>query len=115
MSVANAARSAKVVVIWDGSEWIWHRANALGPALRDPAADHAGDMPAVRATGLVRPARSYRVLSTSAYFAAGPDSGSSVPTVGSEAVRINLWLCNGIAPSEGRDVEVIIRFFQFNP
>ena len=42
-------------------------------------------------------------------------SGSSVPPAGNENVRINLWLFNGVAPSDGRDVEVIIRSFEFNP
>ena len=41
--------------------------------------------------------------------------GSSVPVEGNENVRINLWLFNGAPPSDGNDVEVIVRSFVFTP
>lgn len=39
----------------------------------------------------------------------------SVPRSGDENIRINLWLSQGRAPSDGREVEVVIRSFQFVP
>jgi hypothetical protein len=34
---------------------------------------------------------------------------------GAGSARINLWLINGVAPSDGQRVEVVIRSFQFTP
>jgi len=39
----------------------------------------------------------------------------TVPQSGDENARINLWLMNGNAPTDSREVEVIIRSFQFVP
>jgi hypothetical protein len=38
-----------------------------------------------------------------------------IPPVGAGNARINLWLLNGWAPSDGQNVEVIIKSFQFVP
>ncbi|MEO6206747.1 MAG: glycoside hydrolase family 16 protein [Candidatus Limnocylindrales bacterium] len=47
----------------------------------------------------------------SSYSYAGPD----VPPTGDERVRLNLWLFNGSAPTDGQPVEVIISSFAFTP
>jgi len=39
----------------------------------------------------------------------------TVPQTGDENVRINLWLMNGVAPSDTNEVEVVISSFQFMP
>lgn len=41
--------------------------------------------------------------------------GRDVPPAGAESARINLWLLNGQAPSDGQAVEVIIESFAFEP
>ena len=41
----------------------------------------------------------------------GPDN----PPVGNEKVRINLWLVRGKPPSDGNEVEVVLRRFAFEP
>jgi hypothetical protein len=38
-----------------------------------------------------------------------------IPPPGAGNARINLWLLNGAAPSDGQDVEVIIKSFEFTP
>jgi hypothetical protein len=38
---------------------------------------------------------------------------TNIPPTGNEKVRMNLWLFNGVVPSNGQEVEVIIRKFQF--
>jgi hypothetical protein len=40
-------------------------------------------------------------------------TGPSVPATGDENVRINLWLFRGAAPSDDREIEVVIRSFTF--
>jgi hypothetical protein len=40
---------------------------------------------------------------------------ASIPPAGAGNARINLWLLNGMAPSDGQKVEVIIKSFQFTP
>jgi hypothetical protein len=42
-------------------------------------------------------------------------SGSDVPRAGDENFRINLWLNNGMAPSDGEGMEVVISRFEFVP
>lgn len=42
---------------------------------------------------------------------AGPD----IPPAGDGNARINLWLLNGTPPSDGQEVEVIIKSFEFAP
>ena len=39
--------------------------------------------------------------------------GENIPTPGNENIRINLWLFNGIAPSDSQEVEVIINKFEY--
>ncbi|HWQ91855.1 MAG TPA: glycoside hydrolase family 16 protein [Clostridia bacterium] len=39
----------------------------------------------------------------------------TVPQTGDENVRINLWLMSGLAPTDGQEVEIIIRKFEFVP
>jgi len=39
----------------------------------------------------------------------------AAPRTGDENVRINLWLNKGAAPTDGKEVEVIIKSFQFVP
>ena len=42
-------------------------------------------------------------------------SGNYIPESGNEKVRINLWLFNGVAPSDGKEIEVVIKEFHFLP
>lgn len=42
-------------------------------------------------------------------------TGSDVPLTGDEKVRLNLWLFNGAAPTDGQPVEVAIDGFSFAP
>lgn len=42
-------------------------------------------------------------------------SGPGVPPAGDESPRLNLWLRQGLSPTDGRSVEVIIAGFQFEP
>ncbi len=42
-------------------------------------------------------------------------SGSDIPPAGNGNARINLWLLNGLPPSDGQDVEVIVQSFSFLP
>jgi hypothetical protein len=42
-------------------------------------------------------------------------SGADVPKPGDERVRLNLWLFNGAAPTNGAAVEVVVRAFAFTP
>ena len=41
--------------------------------------------------------------------------GDRVPETGAEQVRMNLWLLNGEAPANGRDVEIVVTSFSFEP
>ena len=40
-------------------------------------------------------------------------SGNDIPAEGNENAHMNLWLFNGSSPSDGKDVEIIIKSFQF--
>ena len=40
--------------------------------------------------------------------------GDDNPPVGGELVHINLWLMSGLAPSDGQNVEIVIRDFKFD-
>lgn len=42
-------------------------------------------------------------------------AGSDVPKPGDERVRLNLWLFNGAAPTNGALAEVVVRTFTFTP
>jgi len=42
-------------------------------------------------------------------------AGSDVPKPGDERVRLNLWLFNGAAPTDGRPVDIVVRSFTFTP
>lgn len=42
-------------------------------------------------------------------------AGKSIPVPGNENARINLWLMNGWAPSDKKEVEMIIKKFEFIP
>jgi hypothetical protein len=42
-------------------------------------------------------------------------SGSGAPPASAENPRINLWLMNGYSPSNGKEVELIVKRFQFVP
>lgn len=39
----------------------------------------------------------------------------NIPQAGGENVRINLWLLDGIPPTDGKESEVIVREFDFEP
>ena len=41
--------------------------------------------------------------------------GDRVPETGAEQVRLNLWLLNGEVPADGRDVEIVVTSFSFEP
>jgi len=43
------------------------------------------------------------------------NNAADVPQTGDENIRINLWLINGNAPTDNREVDFIIRSFQFVP
>lgn len=53
--------------------------------------------------------------SNGAPFASYTYAGADVPPSGDERVRLNLWLFNGTAPTDGQPVEVIIDSFVFTP
>lgn len=42
-------------------------------------------------------------------------SGPDVPQPGGENARMNLWLFRGLGPSNGQEVEIVIRRFSFEP
>lgn len=42
-------------------------------------------------------------------------TGQDIPPPGHENARINVWLFNGVPPSDGQEVEVVIRKFEFIP
>ena len=42
-------------------------------------------------------------------------TGKDIPVPGDENVRMNLWLFRGKPPSDGKEVEVIIRKFEWRP
>lgn len=42
-------------------------------------------------------------------------TGPDIPLPGDEQVRMNLWLVNGLAPTDGQEVEVVIDRFVFVP
>jgi hypothetical protein len=42
-------------------------------------------------------------------------STGNIPPAGAGNARINLWLLNGWAPSDGQNVEVVVKSFQFVP
>lgn len=60
---------------------------------------------------------------TNGFSAAGTNVFSSytfttvadIPQSGDENVRLNLWLVNGVPPSDNNDVEVVIKSFNFVP
>jgi hypothetical protein len=54
-----------------------------------------------------------RRLDTGALMASYTYAGSDVPKPGDEKVRLNLWLFNGAAPTNGAPVEVIVESFGF--
>ena len=42
-------------------------------------------------------------------------TGSDVPPSGDERVRLNLWLFQGAAPTDGQPVEIVVESFAFTP
>jgi len=42
-------------------------------------------------------------------------TGNDIPPAGSENPRINFWLMNGYAPSDGQNAEIVIKNFQYLP
>lgn len=42
-------------------------------------------------------------------------NAAGIPPAGAGNARINLWLMNGLAPSDSQNVEVIVKSFQFTP
>ncbi|GIU95226.1 MAG: hypothetical protein KatS3mg012_1683 [Gaiellaceae bacterium] len=42
-------------------------------------------------------------------------TGPDVPEPGDENARMNLWLFRGLAPSDGREVEIVLESFSFTP
>jgi hypothetical protein len=53
--------------------------------------------------------------SASAIVAEWTYTGGFVPPPGDENPRMNLWLLNGEPPINGREVEVIVSRFEFQP
>lgn len=56
-----------------------------------------------------------RRLDTGALIASYTYTGADVPKPGDERVRLNLWLFNGAAPTDGLPVEVVVESFAFTP
>ncbi len=56
-----------------------------------------------------------RRLDTGALIASYVYSGADVPKPGDEKVRLNLWLFNGLAPTNGAAVDVVVESFTFTP
>jgi hypothetical protein len=56
-----------------------------------------------------------RRLDTNAIVASYTYRGTDVPKPGDERVRLNLWLFNGAAPTNGQAVEVVVESFAFTP
>ena len=54
-------------------------------------------------------------LDSGAVVASWAYSGSGVPVPGDERVRLNLWLFNGLAPTNGSPAEVVVESFAFAP
>lgn len=42
-------------------------------------------------------------------------TGSNIPPAGAENARINFWLMNGIAPTNGQNADIVIKSFQYLP
>jgi len=42
-------------------------------------------------------------------------TGNHIPTQGNEKTHINLWLLRGTPPSDGKEIEIIIKEFEFIP
>lgn len=56
-----------------------------------------------------------RDAATGAVIATSTYTGSDVPKPGDERVRLNLWLFNGAAPTNGLPTEVVVESFAFAP
>ena len=56
-----------------------------------------------------------RRLDTGAVIASYVYAGTDVPRPGDERVRLNLWLFQGLSPSDGQPVEVVVESFVFTP
>jgi len=54
-------------------------------------------------------------LAINAIVASCTYRGTDVPKPGDERVRLNLWLFNGAAPTNGQAVEVVVESFAFTP
>jgi hypothetical protein len=54
-------------------------------------------------------------LDTGALVATFTYTGADVPKPGDERVRLNLWLFNGAAPTNGLSTEVVVESFAFAP
>ncbi|MBI3195275.1 MAG: hypothetical protein HYZ34_12545 [Ignavibacteriae bacterium] len=42
-------------------------------------------------------------------------TGEDIPSAGTERVHLNLWLINGLAPTDSQEIEIIVSKFEFNP
>jgi hypothetical protein len=56
-----------------------------------------------------------RDAATGTLIASSTYTGSDVPKPGDERVRLNLWLFNGAAPTNGLPTEVVVESFAFAP
>ena len=57
----------------------------------------------------------YSAAATNVFSAYTFNNVTDIPLSGDENVRLNLWLVNGIPPSDNNEVEVVIKSFNFVP
>jgi hypothetical protein len=57
----------------------------------------------------------YSVAATNLISSSVFTDASAVPQTGDENVHLNLWLVNGVPPSDNNEVEVVIKSFNFVP
>jgi len=88
--------------------------------------DKAGHLTRFTATNAVRTQQQFtwragevtftsRRLDTNQVVASYVYRGSDVPKPGDERVRLNLWLFDGSAPTNGQPLEVVVESFVFTP
>ena len=62
-----------------------------------------------------RAARSKRCAPANAIIASASYTAGDVPPSSDERVRLNLWLFEGRAPTDGQPVEIVVDAFTFTP
>jgi hypothetical protein len=75
----------------------------------------AGAAPTIHAFTWLRGRVDFSSYDLASWGHAWSYTGSGVPPSGGENVRLNLWLFGGVAPTDGREVEVVVTSFTFAP